>query len=106
MAFALFGKLTTHPGRRDEFLDLFLPSARRMDKAPGCRMYLVFKDAADPDAVWVSEIWDSEADHKASLQLGWVRAAITQAMPLLTGAFEQHVLEPLGGRTLVKSGQP
>ena len=39
----------------------------------------------NPDRVFVSELWESAKAHQASLQLESVRAAIAEAMPLLSG---------------------
>jgi quinol monooxygenase YgiN len=50
---------------------------------PGCRLYLVAVDETDPDAVWVTEVWESEDAHTASLQLDRVKEQITRAMPIL-----------------------
>lgn len=64
---------------------------------PGCLSYVVAADPADPDGVWVSEVWTNAESHKASLQLESVKAAITKGMPLIAG-FESHVeTEPRGG---------
>ena len=52
---------------------------------PGCRLYLVMTDPADADAVLVTEVWDSEAAHAASLALPEVRAAIAEARPIIAG---------------------
>ena len=40
---------------------------------------------ADDDRIHVMEVWESKEHHDASLQLPETRAAIAQAMPMLTG---------------------
>ena len=50
---------------------------------PGCWLYLVALDETDQDGVWVTEVWDSEEAHRASLQLDHVQAQIVRAMPML-----------------------
>ena len=52
---------------------------------PGCLSYVVAKDAAEADAIWITEIWDDASSHKASLQLPAVRAAIAKGRPLIAG---------------------
>ena len=42
---------------------------------PGCFSYVVAADPAEPDALWVTEVWESQASHQASLQLPAVQAA-------------------------------
>ena len=50
---------------------------------PGCRLYLVAIDETDADGVWVTEVWESEDAHRASLQLQRVRDQIARATPVL-----------------------
>jgi quinol monooxygenase YgiN len=52
---------------------------------PGCLSYIIAKDSADPDAIWVTEVWESKDRHAASLQLRAVRSAITRAKPIIAG---------------------
>lgn len=40
-----------------------------------------------PDTVFVAELWESAAAHRASLELPEVQAAIATARPLLSGEF-------------------
>ena len=64
---------------------------------PGCLSYVVGEDAKDPNAVWVTEVWDSEASHRASLGLPVVRAAIEAAMPLIAGFEALATTRPASG---------
>ena len=57
----------------------------------------------DPDAVWITEVWRSEADHAASLTVEAVREIITLARPLIAGMGERFILEPVGGKGLAAS---
>lgn len=50
---------------------------------PGCRLYLVATEPEDPDAVWVTEVWDDEGQHQESLQLPEVQDRIGRAMPII-----------------------
>jgi len=34
---------------------------------PGCLSYVVAADATELDALWVTEVWESQASHQASL---------------------------------------
>jgi len=92
--YGLIGKLRAIPGKRDAMLAILLKGTEAM---PGCLSYVVAKDPADADAVWITEVWDSEANHKASLSLPSVQAAIAEARPMIAG-FDSHVVtEPVGG---------
>jgi quinol monooxygenase YgiN len=64
---------------------------------PGCLSYVVARDVADANAVWVTEVWDSEASHKGSLSLPSVRDAIAKGRPLIAGFGERFITVPVGG---------
>jgi quinol monooxygenase YgiN len=64
---------------------------------PGCLSYIVARDAEDADGIWVTEVWDSEASHDASLQLPGVQAAIAKARDLVAGMETGVATVPVGG---------
>ena len=88
----LIGQLFAAPGRRDELASLLLAGSAGM---PGCRSYVVALDAKEPDALWITEVWDSEAAHQASLQLPAVRDAIARGKPLIARFGAYTVTRPL-----------
>jgi quinol monooxygenase YgiN len=93
----LHGRLAAKPGKRDELLAI-LAEADEHERMPGCRLYLVAVDDIDADGVWVTEVWDSEAAHAASLQLEWVKQQIARAMPILDpGGFKRQQLDARAG---------
>ena len=98
--YGMIGKMTAAAGTRDALLEILLESIGDM---PGCLSYVVHKDAKDPDAIWISEAWDSEVSHKASLQLAAVRASITKAKPLIASFGDYVITEPAGGHGLSKT---
>jgi quinol monooxygenase YgiN len=59
-------------------------------------------DPKDPDALWVTEVWESEADHKASLALPAVKDAVAKGRPLIASFDEYHATEPIGGHGIKK----
>ncbi|WP_206059899.1 putative quinol monooxygenase [Kocuria tytonicola] len=81
-AFMLHGRLRSIPGEGDA-LAAILSEQDRSEPMPGCRLYLVARDPGDADAVWVTEVWDSEDAHQASLQIPAVQARIGRAMPII-----------------------
>ncbi|MDP3738751.1 MAG: putative quinol monooxygenase [Hyphomonadaceae bacterium] len=85
--FGLIGKMRCVPGRRGDVIKAIGGGTEGM---PGCLSYIVAEDPADGDAVWITEAWDSEASHKASLDLPQVKEAIAKARPLIAG-FEMSV---------------
>jgi quinol monooxygenase YgiN len=98
--FGLFGKLTAVPGRRDALVECMLAAARLAAAAPGCELYLVHTSPDEEDAVWVSEVWASEADHRASLRAPATRDLIDAAMPLIAGIADPTRTVPVGGKGL------
>ena len=95
--YGLIGKVKAVPGQRDALIAVLLEGVSGM---PGCRSYVVARDPADADAIWITEVWDSAESHRASLDLPAVQAAIGRGRPLIA-AFEQHVeTVPVGGHGL------
>jgi len=80
--YGLIGKFTTQPGRRDDVIGVIRTGTGAM---PGCRVYSIVPDPIDPDTIWISEVWENQESHQASLQLAEVQSAIREAMPLITG---------------------
>ncbi|MCC6984118.1 MAG: antibiotic biosynthesis monooxygenase [Bauldia sp.] len=99
--YGLIGKMIAAPGKRDELLALMLDTTGEM---PGCHLYLLATDPADADAIWISEVWEDEAAHRASLTLPEVQATIARARPLIAGFGERFVTAPVGGFGL--TGKP
>jgi quinol monooxygenase YgiN len=98
--YGLIGKLRTHPGQRDVLIAILMGGTGRM---PGCLSYIVAKDPADADGIWITEVWDSQESHKASLTLPTVKEAIAKGRPLISGFDQQIRTEPVGGLGLRQS---
>jgi len=94
--FGLHGSLLATPGKRDALVEYMLAAAELMEIAPGCELYLVSTSEADDDAVWITEVWRSEADHDASLSLPGVPELIGRARPLIAGMGDSQRLRVLG----------
>lgn len=97
--YGLIGKINAKPGQRDALAAILLQATRAM---PGCLSYIVANDATDPDALWITEVWDSPASHKASLALPEIRQALQAGRPLIAGFGERFETVPLGGVGLVR----
>jgi quinol monooxygenase YgiN len=90
----MIGKMTVLPGKRDEMIEILKSSAASM---PGCLNYVVAKDAADDNLLWVTEVWDSQASHDASLSLPAVKEAIPRGKALVAGFERTAVTTPVWG---------
>lgn len=64
--------------------------------AAGCLLYEVGVADDHPDTVFVVELWESAEAHRASLQLDSVKAAIAEAMPLLSGDMGGSAFDVVG----------
>jgi quinol monooxygenase YgiN len=92
--YGTIGKIKTKPGQRDALASILLQATQAM---PGCLSYVVAADPTDGDALWITEIWDSAENHKASLELPAVKAALQAGRPLIAGFGERFETHPIGG---------
>jgi quinol monooxygenase YgiN len=86
VTFANVGTLGVKPGHRDDVVEILVRAKPELREA-GCLLYEVGVNDESPDTVFVCELWESPQAHQASLQINSVRAAIQEAMPLLSGQF-------------------
>lgn len=93
--YGMFGGLKAQPGKRTALADILLADTGA--GMPGCLQYLVSEDLADPDLLWISEIWETKAAHDASLRLPAVQTAIARGRPLIAGFQKGAETRLLGG---------
>ena len=96
--YGLIGRMKCTPGQRDALIAILIEGVSGM---PGCLSYVVATDLTDPDSLWITEAWESQDKHKASLSLPSVQAAIAKARPILAGFGERFETQPVGGHGLV-----
>jgi len=99
--YGLIGKMKVVPGQRDALISILIEGVSGM---PGCLSYIVAQDPTDPDAIWVTEVWDGQGSHQASLSLPSVQQAITRGKPLIAGFGERFETKPVGGHGLSARG--
>jgi quinol monooxygenase YgiN len=97
MMYGLIGKMLAVPEQREALIAILLEGVAGM---PGCLSYVVARDPADADGLWITEVWESQEHHQASLTLPSVQDAITRGMPLIAAFGESVVTEPVGGHGL------
>lgn len=95
--YGLIGKMLAAPGKREELLTIMLDGSVPM---PGCKSYIIARDAASEDGIWVTEVWDRKESHIGSLNIPAVQETIAKARPLIAGFGERFETEPLGGQGL------
>ena len=95
--YGLIGKIDAVAGQRERLAAILSQGASGM---PGCKSYVVANDSEDPNALWVTEVWDNEESHAASLSLPSVQAAIREGRPLIAGLSLRVQTQPVGGHGL------
>ena len=91
--FGLIGHIRVQPGRRAELAAILTEGS---DEMPGCVSYVVAEDLTDADGLWVTEVWQDRAAHRASLELPSVQEAIERGRPLIVEFDAFHETRPLG----------
>jgi quinol monooxygenase YgiN len=95
--YGLIGKILCLDGKREELAQILLKGISAM---PGCLSYIVANDPLDANALWITEVWQNQSMHQASLALPSVQDAIKQGRPMITGFGERFETQPLGGTGL------
>ena len=101
--YGLFGKMKTQPGQRDALTAHLLQAAALMPDIDGCYLYVISHATDDPDGIWITEVWRSQADHQASLTNDTVKAIIAAARPLIAGMSDRTEFIPVGGKGIPDS---
>lgn len=92
--YGLIVRVTAVPSKRDALIAILIAGATQM---PGCLSYVVAKDSLDANAIWITEVWDSEESHSASLSLPGVKDAISHGKPLIAEFGRPTLTQPVGG---------
>ncbi len=96
--YLLNGSLTAKEGHGEALANILVEASALVSTAKGCIKYVVAIDKNDANTVYITEIWDSKADHDASLNVPGVKELIMQAMPILSGQpMKGQELEIIGG---------
>ena len=96
--FGLITQFKVVPNQRDALIAILTTGTSGM---PGCSSYVVAKDIAEADALWITEVWSTRESHQASLSLPAVQQAMAKGRPLIAGFGARFETEPVGGHGLV-----
>ncbi|MGW2965186.1 putative quinol monooxygenase [Streptomyces sp. NPDC001220] len=96
MSYGCMASMKTRPGFRDEVVSILLSAVDGLREA-GCDIYIVGLADEDDTTIWVTEVWKTKGHHDASLELPEAKAAISKAMPMLTGEFTKQEVSVAGG---------
>lgn len=92
--YGLIGQILAQPGERSMLQGVFVGLVGQM---PGCVSYVVAEDRENPDALWITEVWDSQEHHAASLELPVVKNAIALGRPHIVGFGHRFETTPVTG---------
>ncbi|NYF30998.1 putative quinol monooxygenase [Sphingopyxis sp. JAI108] len=90
--YGLLGQMMAQPGKRAELVAILSEGTGEM---PGNIAYLIGEDSANPDAIWIVELWESKEAHAASLKLPAVQDAIKRGRPLIAGFGTRAEFKPV-----------
>lgn len=96
MKYGMQAVLMAAPGRGHELAAIMLQASIAVANLDGCIVYLVQQSLTDDTKVLITEVWDSEASHAASLTDKNVRKLIMKAKPIIIG-MEHYPAKYLGG---------
>jgi quinol monooxygenase YgiN/mannose-6-phosphate isomerase-like protein (cupin superfamily) len=94
---ARYGKSIARPGQGDALAQRLLAAASELESDPGCELYLINRERDDPDTIWVTELWRSQADVDASIERIAGSPEVAAVMELVE-RWEMVELELLGGK--------
>ena len=95
----MHAKIRSQVGQRDALVAMLLEAAAALQQVPGCQLYFVSVSASEPETVWVTEVWTSQAEQQASLTREEIQPILMRGRPLIAG-FERIEIEPVGGKGL------
>lgn len=92
--YSFLGKFTATAGNQRALADQLIKGTELWGSPKGLIQYLIYTGA--DESVWVSELWETEVDHNASLELPGVRELIGETKPLI-GGMDVFPIELVGG---------
>ncbi len=93
--YGIIGKMIAVSGKRNDLISILLEGTKNM---PGCISYIIAEDATEDDALWITEVWETQEHHTQSLSLPTVQQAIANGKPLIAGFGERYETSPVGGQ--------
>lgn len=90
--YGLIGQMIAQPGQRAALVAILAEGTGAM---PGNMGYVIGEDSANPDAIWIVELWADKEAHAASLKLPAVQEAIKKGRPLIAGFGTRAEFKPV-----------
>ena len=93
------GKIIAAPGQREALTTIFFQASAEL---ADCLSDIVAQDAADPDALRVTEVWESAESHCASVALPTEQPALAPGQPQIASPGERFGTVPIGGHGIAQ----
>lgn len=85
--------IVAKPGQRDALIEALRP----MVGMKGCIDLVVAKDPKNPDAIWLTELWESKELHDAAGAAEPFKSVMANIRPLLVGIDQNYTTVPVFG---------
>jgi quinol monooxygenase YgiN len=102
--YGLIVKLTAASGRRADLIEVL--GGDDSHTISGCLSFIVAEDSSNEDVLWVTEVWDSEASHKASLELPPSRPGLPSIEHLVAQHERVAMTKPVEKHSHPMHGEP
>lgn len=99
--FAVYGRMTAKPGRRDALIDALRESITALGEPAGLRDYTFNAALDDPDTLWVTQIWTTKAAHDTATKIEVNKARTRALADLLAEPIESRY-----GEIVERGGSP
>ena len=93
--YGLVVRLSAAAGRRGELISMM--GGADSHTVAGCLSFIVAEDANDEDVLWITEVWESQAAHEASLEAPAVKEGFADADTLIAGYEKIASTRPVEG---------
>ncbi len=97
---AVWVRLPLKPGVRAEAAQAFQVAVDNVQSEDGTLVYILHEEEADPDALFVYELYTEQAALIAHSSADWFKAFGPSLAPFMAGRPEMHFLAPVTGKGL------
>lgn len=96
-AYGAHVSFAVRPGHVEEVVELLRQASATVRARGACHLYVIGRPDDNPDTLSVTELWEDERSHAASLEDERVRALVAQVLPLLAAPPTADVFRVVGG---------
>ncbi len=94
--FGMQVEITASQGKGKALGEIMSRASQLVSNLDGCKLYLVQESSTLDDTILISEVWQSQGLHQASLAVPDVIHLISEARPLIA-TMRHHTAVPLAG---------